>query len=406
MKQAGKIYFALTAVIILTITIVISLYARGYRLNRKELELQPNGILVMKSHPDGAQIFINGELKNVTDSTLRLQPNTYDVVVRKDGYMEWNKRIIIEKEAVTEITAHLFRSAPSLSAITFSGVINPVPSPDMSKLIYTVPPGTNNENGTDEAGLWIIETLDLPLGFSRDPKRITDGNLIESSYRWSPNGREILLTTKTGNFILDAGEFTPQNQRVNIISLQLNLILQDWEKDSQKKLNEKLKKLPDELENILKRNAKEIVFSPDEKMVLFTASGSATIKESLKKPLPGSSTQPEKRELQKGYTYVYDIEEDKNFLIDENDESLVIVGGIGGDFQRRISWFATSRHLVLTEPNKITIMDYDGTNRKEVYSGIYVSPNAYPTVSIERLLILTNLGADSAPSNIYTLGLK
>lgn len=406
MKHSGKLFFIFTIFVVFIITMGISLYARGYRLDRQELELQPNGILVMKSHPDGAQIIINGDLNNVTNSTIRLQPKTYDVTVRKEGYLEWNKRIVIEQETVTEITAHLFHKAPSLSATTFSGVNDPVPSHDMSRLAYTVPSRPENEIEIDESGLWIIETLDLPLGFSREPRRITDGDLTGATYRWSPDGREIMVTTDTGNFLLEVGEFTPQNERINIIPGQLERILKDWDQEAQKKLNDKLNKLPEELELMLKNDAKEIVFSPDEKMVLYTASSSAEIARELKDPLPGSSTQEETRTLAEGHTYVYDIEEDKNFLIEESDNSLIIKGGTSGDFQRRLSWFATSRHLVLAEPNKITIMDYDGTNRKEVYSGIYVAPNAFPTVSIERLLILTNLGADSTPSNIYTLGLK
>jgi hypothetical protein len=51
-------------------------------------------------------------------------------------------------------------------------------------------------------------------------------------------------------------------------------------------------------------------------------------------------------------------------------------------------------------------MDYDGTNRQEVYSGSYIAPHAFPTVNKERLLILTNLGADSVLPNLYSLSLK
>ena len=62
--------------------------------------------------------------------------------------------------------------------------------------------------------------------------------------------------------------------------------------------------------------------------------------------------------------------------------------------------------LVLAEEGKVIIMDYDGTNRQEVYTGSYIAPHAFPTVSDERLLLLTNLGADSGSPNIYSLTLK
>jgi hypothetical protein len=73
---------------------------------------------------------------------------------------------------------------------------------------------------------------------------------------------------------------------------------------------------------------------------------------------------------------------------------------------RRLTWFPTSRHLVLAEKNNITIMDYDSTNRQVVFSGNYEAPHAFASVGTDKLLIVTNLGADSTSSNIYTLNLK
>jgi hypothetical protein len=140
-------------------------------------------------------------------------------------------------------------------------------------------------------------------------------------------------------------------------------------------------------------------------MVLYTASGSATIPSNLKKELPGSSTQKQQRDLKDGNTYVYDIKEDRNFLVYE-DSSLSIKNGFSDKDGVRMSWFPTSRHLVLAEKDMITIMDYDATNQQEVYNGSYVSPHAYPAVSTDRLLILTNLGASNSLPNLYSISLK
>ena len=51
-------------------------------------------------------------------------------------------------------------------------------------------------------------------------------------------------------------------------------------------------------------------------------------------------------------------------------------------------------------------MDYDGTNRQEVYAGSYVAPHAYPALTTDRIIILTNLGANTSPPNLYSLSLK
>jgi len=405
MAKVRIIVFLITIVVVGTVLYVASLYARGYRFNPQTLKFIPNGLLIIKSVPDGAQLFINGEFKTATNTTLPLPPGTYDIRVEKEGFWTWSKRMTIEKEIVTEATAHLFKIAPSLSAITFSGTLNPTPSRDFTKIAYVVPAGVNGFENQNNPRLWVVEMLNLPLGFSREPKGITDGDLADASWIWSPDGREILLTTPQGGFLLNSGTFTPQSERINVISKK-EAILTSWNEELKKRREAQIAKLPDELEDILRRKTSSFVLSPDEDMVLYTASASATIPTNIVKQLPGASTQKQERNLKVGGSYVYDIKEDRNFLIVEDSNDLTIDGGTQSQAKRRLGWFSTSRHLVLAENDKITILDYDGTNRQTVYAGVYFSPNAFSTLSIDRLLILTNLGAYTATPNLYSLGLK
>ncbi len=380
----------LTLFVVGILGFLVSFYARGYRFDGQTLRFKPSGLLVVKSDPSGAQVFANGELSTATDTTLSLAPGTYDVSIRKEGFHPWNKRLVIEKEVVTEAIASLFRVAPSLSSVTFSGVVNPVISADGTRIAYaTLPSREDPEKG----GLWVIETVNLPIGFARDPRRVTDGDLTAADWQFSPDGREILVSLGQSVFLLDSSTFTPQARRVNVAARK-EIILAEWEEERGTRLSSQIKILPDELVDILERKASSIVFSPDETKILYTASGSATLRENLIKPLPGSSSQKQERDIKEGRSYVYDIKEDRNFLIDEGMEAA-----------RRLSWFPTSKHLVLSEAGKITIIDYDGTNKQLVYSGSYVSPHAYPFGSTSRLLILTNLGADTTP-NLYSLTLK
>lgn len=405
MTKIRIIIFIITLAVVGCLSTLVFQYARGYRLSLSTLKFSPNGLLVIKSVPDGAQIFINGELKTATNATIPLPPGTYDVAVRKEGFRQWNKRLEIQKEIVSEETAYLFKAAPSLSAVTFSGVVNPVSSHDMTKLSYTVPSLSGSPTQQEVEGLWVMETVNLPLGFTRQPRRVTDGDLSKADWIWSPDGREILLDTKNGSFLLPSGSFTPQGKSVNIAS-QKEQILLTWEKEEKTRLQAQLGRLPDELVDILKRKASAVVFSPDEEMVLYTASASATLSPNLIKLVPGASTQKQERGIIPNHTYTYSIKEDRNFLIDEDSGDLTVENGHSTAAKRRLSWFSTSRHLVLAEAEKITIMDYDGTNRQLVYSGFYLAPNAFPTLSPDRLLILTNLGASSQTANLYSLSLK
>jgi hypothetical protein len=388
--KSRLIFLVLTILVVGLLGAAGSMYARGYRFNFKTFKFSPSGLLVLKSEPTGAQIFINGDLKSATDATISLSPDTYDVSVRKDGYLSWNKRLVIEKEVVTEAQISLFRSAPSLTPITFSGSISPVPSDDLSRIAYAVP---NSKEATEagKVGLWVIETADLPLGFTRDPRKIADGDYSLASWEFSPDGRQLLLTTKTGNYLIDAGAFTSQNAMTNVASRR-EAILKDWETQRKNKLSAQIKNLPIEVADILNRKSSGVTFSPDENKILYTASSSASLKQNLILGLPGSSTQPQARNIEIGKTYVYDIKEDRNFKV--------------GDEGQTLHWFPTSNHMVLAEEGKVTVMDYDGTNRQAVYNGSYTAPDAYPYANTSKLLILTNLGSNGSTANLYSLSLK
>jgi len=376
--------FFLGIVVVGLLGYIAVLYARGFRFDVTTLKLQSKGILVVKTNPTGAQVFVNKDLIGASDSNFSLSPATYDVEIRKNGFINWYKRLTIEKETVTEVKADLFKSTPSFAPITKDGATRPVSSDNFSQIAYA---------GKD--GLWILENINFPIGFAKDPRKITDGNLNGATWQFSPDGKELLLKTSGGSFLLEAGKFTPQSQRINISSKE-NAALETWKKEKETKILTQTRNLPSELQDLLQRKANLIVFSPDETKILYTASASGTLQSNLIKPIPGASTQKEDRDIKIDHTYVYDIKEDRNFLIDPSDNW----------DKRKLFWLPNSGNLVLAEEGKITIMDYDGTNRQVVFSGGYTPPYVFPYLNGEKLLILTNLGADSQTPNLYSISIK
>ena len=401
-KNRGLILIS-TIIIVGLLGYFLSLYARGYRFNTKEYKYTPTGLLVIKSNPDGAQVNIDGELKAATNANLSLAPDTYDIEIKKEGYHTWSKRIEMFKEEVTEIDAYLFKTAPSLTAITFTSSVAPAPSKDFTKIAYGVPANAENIKD-DKEGLWVFETINLPVGFARDPRRVTNGDLANTQWQWSPDGRQILLTTNTGSYLLEAGSFTSEKDRVNITST-VDEVIDKWQIEEEKKLNAQIKGLPEELIEVLE-NSTEVVFSPDEKMVLYTADTTTTLPDELIKPVPGASTQKQDRDIKPNHTYVYSIKEDRNFLVTEDATGLTITNKTGQDITRRVTWFPSSRQLLVAEGENVIIMDVDGTNKQAVYTGSYETPNAFTIVSQDRIIILTNLGANSSEANLYFLGIK
>lgn len=395
-----------TFLFVAIVGLFVSLLARGYKFDPKKFVIKPTGLLVVTSNPDGAQILVNGELESATNATISLVPETYDVEVKKDGFLPWKKRLEIKKEEVTKVDAALFPTAPSLSAITFNGANTPTLSPDGTKIIFGLPSEDN-----EKVGLWVMDLGNLPIGFSNDPRRISNLDPTNTTWTWSPDSREILVTTQTAKYLLPAGGYSPQNQLVNIQGARLDKTLMTWKTETAKRLDTSLSRLPNKLQEIFKNKANNIMFSPDNNKVLYVVSGSAVIPDGLVSPLPGASTQRQERGIKDGQTYVYDIKEDRNFLI--NDQKIntkdckVATTALLLSCSSVLSWFPSSNHLVLSEQNKITIMDYDGTNRQIVWSGPYEFPFAIPYPNTSRLLVLTQLGAGGSNlPNLYALILK
>lgn len=393
-------FFIITLIVVGSLGVFATYYARGYRLNFKTFKFLPSGILVIKSEPDGASVFVNGELKTATNANMTLAPGTYDVEVKKDGYFTWDKRLTIEKEIVTQATISLFKNVPSLSPTTLSGATNVIMSENGSKIVYSVLPAKNIDAA--KIGLWSLDTFSLPLGFSVGPKRIADGDMTNATYVFSPDGKQLLLTVSNGIYLIDTGSFTSQNQRINVASRK-SAILSEWEVEKQSTDQSLIKNLPAELADILERKSSSFIFSPDNNMVTYTASSSATLPDELIKPLPGASTQAQERNIQEGHTYVYDIKEDRNFLITTDP---VTINNTDNPLVPALRWISSSRHLLWAGQDQVFIMDYDGTNRQVVYSGSYIIPSVFPFSNTSKLLILTNLGSTDSTANLYTLTVK
>ncbi len=281
------------------------------------------------SLPDGAQIHLNGQLSSATNTTLNLPPATYRVEIKKDGFSPWTKTLKVEAEIVTRAAATLFPSVPSLKAITNAGAANPLLSPDGTKVVFT-----------SGKKAYLLDLNESPLGLiNRDAKEIAS-----TASAW-----------KTPTKI----DPTPT--------------------------------LPQTMQDILATAAADLVWAPKENKLLYTATASASIPEDLIKPLPGSSFQPQSRTLVEGETYVYDLEEDRNFKVPSG-----------------VSWFPDSAHLILTEKGKIIILEYDGQNATVVYAGPMENTFAFPYPSGKQLLILANLSSNSKTSvpNLYAVSLR
>jgi len=413
-------------ILVLTGTFAAVKFAQGYRLDLTDKRLKPTGLLVATSTPKGAQVLVDGKLKTATDNTLALEPGEYQVEIRKSGYTSWQKKLLVEKELVTSAEAYLFPLVPDLKPLTVSGAVNPQISPDGTKIVYGIPEtATKSADLTEEAGLWVMDLTDF-LFFNRAPRQIVKSGVHDfaaANYSWSDDSRQILVEFKTGEkYLLDPNQL---NSSLVNVATSINEIRQAWMTEEKTQEEAKLKKVPEVLRQILAEKAAQVEFSPDGTKVLYLATASATIPEKLIPPVLAASNQLEARNLEAGKIYVYDLKEDKNFLIPYDGPinftsptpTPVKKGRIAtptpspasseikNSSPKSVVWFPTSRHLFWISGDKVMICEYDGTNLIPLYTGPFIKPYVFAAPNASRLIVLTNLSAEEKP-NLYSVSLK
>jgi len=379
----------------------IIFYGKGYRFNFNGTgtAIAGTGLLVATSSPDGAQVFINGELTTATDNTINLPPGDYDVKIFKDGYFPWQKKISIKKEVVSKADALLLPTAPKLESITNIGVSSPILDPTGTKITYLVASQSALRNGVYVLDMTLRPILTLQSS-STQIAQDTSISFSQSNLRWSPDSRQLLanLTSPFENYyLLSAGGLNANPENVTTTLFSIEAGWRNLKDEKQKALMDSLKK---PLRQTVLENFNILEWSDDETKILYTASRSANLPPIITPALIGTNSTPEERGIKKGSIYVYDIKEDRNYrILDTLPEE-------EGTKVLPIMWHPDSKHLVYVNDGKIDIMEYDAQNQTTIYAGPFVNGYVFPWPDATKLVILTNLGNPLNTPNLYTISLK
>lgn len=384
----------ISIILIGSVSLALIAFGRGYRFDIKKKILAPTGLLTVTSDPTGAQVLVDGKKLSATNTTVNLVPGWYTITMVKEGYQSWEKKIRVQGEVVARADATLFPVNPSLRAITSSGVTAPVLSPDGTKLAFIVPFQASQFDPTElpsRSGIWVLDLVDKPLSVNRDARQILKYetlNITEATtLSWSPDSKQVLVNY----YLLNSDSLNDLPKLVP----DMTVLQTEWQtlKNSQDK--EKLLTLPDEFVSVATQSAKIISFSPDETKIFYEATSAAALASVIKPALIGTNPTEEEREITPDNLYVYDVKEDRNYLLGKiKDFSL-------------IQWLPSSRHLIITGKDRIDVMEYDGTNRKTVYAGPFWDGFVAPWTNGSRLLILTNLNSGaSAVNNLYAVNIR
>lgn len=439
------IYTILSALVIICVTVLAIQYAKGnFRLNQEGL-LPESGLLSANSYPTAAQIFIDDRLVSATDDTLYLAPGEYQVKIVKEGYSTWIKQLKVEKELVTQTNAQLFPTVPSFIPVTFTGLENVSPSPDGQKIVYY----TSTASAEAKNGLYLLELINnnfIPL--QKGPKQITEDDpsidLSQAYYIWSPDSSELMILGKEKEVIIDINKKNIISELPDI-SFRKQQILSSWEEEMYLRERQYLIEFPEKIIQIATESAKNVYISPDKKRLLYTATAEVTIPDNLVPPIPATNTQQQNRQLIPGSIYIYDREEDKNFMIGQEtgENTNQVKHLLATDLSQKqpltleaspsaftklqasdsatlaqnfniyhsslyintLQWYSDSKHIIFTQEDKIQIMEYDGTNNTTIYSGPFYDNFIYPWPDGSRILILTHFSPE-VPNNLYAIELK
>ncbi len=313
-SRSRLLIFVATLLFISTGTYLMIRYAQGYRATRTGI-IKGTGLLSANSFPTAAEVYVDGRLTSATDATLNLDPGEYEVEIKKDGYHSWKKSLTITEELVTETRTLLFPSSPALEPLTYIGSVGPVPAPSGDHLAFTVA----SASASTKNGLYVQDLSTSALSVTRSTRQIAQTtdlhNYLEATYTWSPNGSEILVAFKNGaHLLLDTSRFNSE-ENLKDVTVSLGQTLSEWESELARDARTSLLTLPDFMIRVATSSATNIYFSPDGEKLLYQATSELTIPDNLIPPLPASSTQTQSRTLQPGSWYVYDAQEDRNFLV-------------------------------------------------------------------------------------------
>lgn len=389
----------IVALLIIGGTTLAILYAKGYRLQLQDGKtiVAGTGILTVNSSPQGAKVYIDGNLTTATNNQLNLAPGTYKVRIEKEGYFPWEKTLTVKKELVTEADALLFPTTPKFEPITISGVNNLTTDTSGTVLAYTVASASAQTDG-----VYVLDMNSRPLfptsGLTSQIADDTVYDLSNAYLTFSPDSDQLLASTSgmlnTTYYLLSTKGMNATPQNVTVTLPQIN---QAWQSEQELKVKKTVDALPKKVRPLANQFFKNMQVSPDQSKIFYTALKDGTLPLTITPRLPDLNTTPEQRTVKAGNQYVYDMKEDRNYLIYQQSDT-----GKAPHF----IWFPDSMHLVFVQDKQIKVVESDGLNTTTVYAGPFNDDFVAVWPDGSNLVISTNFNASTTPSNLYRISLK
>jgi uncharacterized protein YcgL (UPF0745 family) len=363
-----------------------------------------------------------------------LPAGNYSVDVKKEGYTDWTKTVNLKGEIVLSLEAVLFPKNASLSPLTNLGVTKAVPIDQSDKILLFSATGD-----IEKDGIYIFDPSSKPLSFFPPLKLIvlkknlpTDIDFSNVSITFSPDSDQAVAQfTTPASQISYLLSLNGENASLFDITGSKETLLDAWRMEKEKEVTKILETFPKSIRAVAPTAFSVISFSPDETKVLYQAKQDVYLTPAITPALIGTNQTVEARSIKKDQIYVYDKKEDKNFLlpfekIQETNISPTLAMIKNTDRRQPLAnptisiapqpltfgehfpiiWYADSKHLSMNLEHEIVMIDYDGTNRRTIYSGPFESDFFFIT-SGGKLFVLTNLNPQyNQYADLYEVGIR
>jgi len=111
-KKFRRFIFLIFTIFFVVSSIIVILFAQGYRFNFNSLKIVKTGGIFIKTSTDDTKIYINDKYVESTGGILShsilisgLTPKNYNVFVYKENYYPWNKTVEVKNGMVTELNS-------------------------------------------------------------------------------------------------------------------------------------------------------------------------------------------------------------------------------------------------------------------------------------------------------------
>jgi len=380
-------------------------YARGYRVDVQKGKVTSTGIIAISSTPQTAQVYVNGQLRGVTDLHLTLASGKYAIEVKKEGYTSWKKEVVLKGELVVTADATLFPLNASLTPLTTIGISKVISIDKTDKALLFV------ENGDIEKdGIYVFDQTKRTFSLFPPLKMLAKKSLFpedvvlsDVSVIFSPDFKQGIVQFKRAeDSISYLMSLEDENTQLFEVTSSQESLENAWNQEKSIETTRLLEIFPKQFAKIASDSFHVLSLTPDKSKILYEAKQQITLPYVIQPRLVAANQTPEERSIKLNELYVYDREEDRNYHISLSDTSEKMRQT--GDSV--LVWFPDSRHLVKHEGDKISIVEFDDTSRQIVYSGPH-DGSFFDVTSDGKLLILANLNPQfNKTPDIYAVGIK